>query len=226
MKKLLTLALALLMVLSLTGCGSSEDSDKPGPKKEVEFQLATVEKGVYKNPFLGIGFKFKEAGMHENSQAGGTYRTDVKPEDLEKTVSDGVVMELLCQNYENDSFNKDAFNSIMTIEVTKDIRDMYNPVNIMSFKESQRVESASENYENIEHRQITQVIGDAEFNGFELMFTMSNVITGGERHLFLKKGQYCYYITVISMFFGEELNTQDLIRENLDEILNKYFYEL
>lgn len=226
MKKLLTLALAVLMMLSITGCGSSGGSDKPEPKKEVEFQLGTVEKGVYKNPFLGIGFKFKEAGMHENSQAGDTYRTDVKPEDLEKTVSDGVVMELLCQNYENNSFIKDAFNSIMTIEVTKDVRDMYDPANIMSFKESQRVESASETYENIEHRQITQVIGDAEFNGFELVFTMGSVIKGGERHLFVKKGQYCYYITLISMFYGEQEKTQDQIRDNLDLIIKNYYIGL
>ena len=223
MKKLLSLALALLMVLTMTGCGSSGGSDTP--KKEVEFQLGTVEKGVYKNPFLGIGFKLDESGMHEEPQTTGNYRTEVKPEDLDAKVTNGI-MELMAKNYEGNNLKVNDFNWLMSIEVGKDVDDVYDPTVFMSYKETQRVESASQTYENIEHKPITKTIAGTELTGFELLFTMKNYIQGGEYHLFLKKGQYCYYVSLLSVYYGEDARTPDQIRENLDSMIKTCFFGL
>ena len=231
MKKLLTLALALLMVLSMTGCGSSSpagEPEKPEPEKEIEFGLGTVENGVYKNEFLGIGFKMEQAGMHEVDNGNSNYRTKIKPEDLEKIITNSMIVELLAQSYEGNEFVRDSFNWIMSIEEVKDVNNTIEPESFMADKRTSRVKSASENYTDLEDKEINKKIGKAEFTGFELIFTANPVsnMKGGECHLLAKKGEYCYYITMITLYLGSENKTYDQIKENLDTWLNNYFYGL
>lgn len=152
MKKLLSFTLTLLMVLTMTGCGSSSpagEPDKPEPQKEVEFGLGTVENGVHKNEFLGIGLKMKQAGMHEVDNGNSNYRTKIKPEDLDAVISRGLVVELLCQSYEGNEFVRDSFNWIMSIEAVKDVNKTIEPKSFMTDKRTSRVKSASENYTDL-----------------------------------------------------------------------------
>lgn len=222
MKKLLTLTMALLMVLTLTGCGSSEKE----PEKEVEFGLGTVETGVYKNEYLGIGFKMERAGMHEVDNGSSNYRTQIKPENLDAFITNNMIVELLAQSYEGNSFNQDAFNWIMSIEEVKDRNNTIEVKNFMADKRASRVESAAGTYTNLEDKDITVKIGKTEFTGFELLFTANANIKGGEHHILRKKGEYCYYITLLDFYVGSENKTYDQIRDNLDSWVSTYFYGL
>ena len=98
----------------------------------------------------------------------------------------------------------------------------------MADKRTSRIKSASENYTDLKDKEINKTIGKTEFTGFELIFTANHTgnMKGGERHLLRKKGEYCYYITLISLYLGSENKTYDQVRENLDTWLNNYFYGL
>ena len=239
MKKTITLLLALMLLLGFTGCGSSgnnsqgensqEQQNQQEPENEnIEFKYGRVNNGVYENDIVGIGFRFDEYGLAEESM--GAYRDRIPASEIAKNMRGTLVVELYCKNKE--LVDKDL-NSLIFMQVTINVRESSEKVeeymkNVMD-STLENYTSGKEifaGYEINGNRKFSGQIGGRDFEGVELTIhdsvNLSNIV---ERRYFARYGQYIYRITFMASD-SEYNSSADQLKREIEKLISGYFYKL
>lgn len=215
-----------MMILALTACGSS--SNDPG--KQESYQLGTISNGVYENKLLKIGFKFQEAGFHEeNGKTGSSYRnksgeTEVSDETLTGWMIKGQsIYELYCQNYEDAHMYADKENDVITVFVLRSDETVEDLVALYD-RESFDTYLNNGQYSEMTNKSITVKIGKTEFKGYDIIYKYSS-LKGLERCLIAKVGKLVYCIKMMSINISGNIPYSQL-NEHADSIVSTYMYGL
>lgn len=242
MKRIVSLLLLFALVFALSSCGTApsedpvpdtepapatEPSEDPAPEEpseeSAEFRLGTVENGVYRNAFLGIGFRLDENGMSESVPEGNsTYRTEA--EDIEAAFAEGSIVDLFCKNYEGTVYLTDDFSRLVSVDIYNKDADAQE---VMENKMAERVErlKGSSNIFDVEYDKVKTNIGGIKFYGFDDYYHFNgDTDLMGERHLAYNKDGYLFYIVIVSVQMNDETLTYDDIKADLDNIEKNFFF--